>query len=216
VIVTVAILAFAAPAAALSVVPIENPGGNVLDVAVIAVPFVEEGLDIAGRIVLRETWTDPLLQSVVFGIEAVTGELGTRWVVEKLITNETGLDWFNFENELLSCTSLDPATCVQSDEFDAVDFAQGTTLPRTSTTFPSVFVDELAGRDFIQFFGATLGSPGVDVQRFFIDLGQPFVGLRQQPNAPAVPEPATLLILGAGLVGMVAIVRLRRRRGLRR
>ena len=91
-------------------------------------------------------------------------------------------------------------------------------LPRTSTAFGSVAADELAGRDFLDFFGGILLDGGVDTMSFALrdNIGvgdancdgtscpnQPFL-LVQRPNARSVTEvaqPGSLLLLGVGLMG---------------
>jgi hypothetical protein len=92
--------------------------------------------------------------------------------------------------------------------------------------FGNVDVDELGGRDFLDFFGGSLLNGGVDNMNFGVSdnngLGgpncngtscpnQPFL-LVQRPNArsvTAVPQPGSLLLLGAGLLGAVFVVRWR-------
>jgi len=144
-----------------------------------------------------------------------------NYVIVKHITNNTGTDWTRFANEILDpagdgndyydkpTESWVPAGFTHSSEYDGVSFAQGSGIPRTSTAFASREDDELASRDYIDFFGGTVdGNGGTDVVSFGLRdnaYNQPFI-LSQRPNeatgGPVVPEPMTLVLFGLGLAGV--------------
>ncbi len=152
------------------------------------------------------------------------------YTINKHITNNTGADWSRFANELLD-PGVDPAdpqpqpawvpaNFSTSSDLDGLSFAQGSGLPRTSTAFSSLLVDELTdARDFLDFYnGSVSGAGGTDLVTFGIRdnlaNNQPFL-LAQRPNEssiPDVPEPTTLLLLGGGLMAGAA-ARRRRRQG---
>ena len=155
------------------------------------------------------------------------------YVVNKHITNNSGVDWNRFSNELLDPAGQDedadhdpspqpgwvPNGFSTSSETDGLSFAQGSGIPRTSTAFGMLVVDELGDeRDFMDFFDGTVsGMGGTDLISFGLRDNypcgnQPFL-LAQRPNessVPQVPEPATLLLLGTGLAAG-AFARRRRR-----
>jgi len=173
-------------------------------------------------ITLRETWT-----GTGPGIVQITGlENTVQYTVVKIITNSSGTHWTSFAQELLDPAGFaddtdDPAPAfappgfTSSNDTDGLSFAQGSGIPRTSIAFGSTAADELGGRDFLDFFGGTLLAGGVDTMNFGLSdnngvgsgvcvgvvcPNQPFL-LVQRPNALSlVPQPSTLVLLGAGLL----------------
>ncbi len=164
-------------------------------------------------ITLFETWGASGPGSIEFrGLDN-----GANYTVIKNITNLTGTSWTSFANELLppgngvpGQPGFIPAGFQPSDDFDGLSFAQGSGLPRTSTIFGSLAVDELAGRDYLDFSGGLWGT-GVNGEITFglRDNGgnQPFL-LFQRPNefTSVVPVPAALplLLSGMGIFGFLA------------
>lgn len=151
------------------------------------------------------------------GSIAISGlESNVNYTIVKKIFNQTGIGWTSFANELLSPGNAVPGQpgfvpvgFRTSDENDGLSFAQGSGLPRTSTVFSSVFADEFAGRDYIDFATGTLVADGemtFGIRNAFT-ANQPFL-LFQRPDefTGVVPVPAALplLLSGLGIFGFLA------------
>ena len=176
------------------------------------------------KITIYEDWTEVGRGFVEFrGLEA-----DVDYTICKVVYNNTGVDWDRFSHELLdpagdnNDATYDPATEAwvpagfsHSNDNDGLSFAQGSGIPRTSTVYTGLTVDELAhARDFLDFHsgGSISGAGGTDTFSYGLrdsnpGSNQPFL-LAQRPNESAIPEPGTLLLIGGGLMGLAA----RRRR----
>ncbi|MCG2839810.1 PEPxxWA-CTERM sorting domain-containing protein [Sandaracinobacter sp. RS1-74] len=189
-----ALMGFGAAGAASALTVVEEPGSNLA-----AFSYT---VDAAARVItLYETWgvntsTDVLLKF----IDWPHGY--TAWRIDKYVTNETGASWTSFRHELLQSDKG------SSPDDDGLSFAQlgNPHFPRTSDKFLDLYVDEVAHRDYLDFYNGVVAS-GETVffsygltNRRETDATEPFY-LRQ--TADAVPEAATwaLLIAGFGMVG---------------
>lgn len=181
---------------------------------------------VGNTITINETWTNANNVFLQFsGLDA-----GVDYTIIKRIVNNSGSIWTSLANELLD-PGVDPqdpspqpgfvpAGYSTSSDLDGLSFAQGSGIARTSSAFPTVFVDELSdARDFIDFTGANIasGAPVFTVQYGIRDnaaANQPFL-LSQRVNVrsvvPLVPEPATwaMMITGFGMVGGALRIRAR-------
>ncbi len=187
-------VAMAGSASALNLTPSAN----------IAAGF-EWSVDEATRtIAITEYWNPGVGSASIFFDDVPDGIVfggADGWSIYKIVHNDTGGTWVDFEHELLN-GDLSP-----SDDGDGLSFDQGGPIERNASKFSVLTVDELATRDFLQWSGEpfTLSGEFVVFEYGIRDntgSNDPFY-LRQTAN---IPEPATwaMLITGFGLVGFAA------------
>lgn len=181
-------LAGATGASALTLTPSAN----------IAAGF-EWSFDVPSRTIsILEFWTPGVNRA---RIQFTDLEAGAGWTVTKVVHNNTGNTWTNFEHELLNGDRS------QSDELDDLSFDQDGPIERSASLFSVLTADEIAERDYLQWSGLpSVGSGQIVTFQYGIrdtnGTNSPFF-LSQTAN---VPEPGSwmMLIAGFGIIGAVA------------
>jgi hypothetical protein len=161
--------------------------------------------NVDGNIIeITEIWGPETRRYVYLEFDGL--EAGVDYEVRKFVTNATGLGappgkvWRNFSHEL--GFGKPGAGFLSSDDFDGLSFAQGSGILRFSDRFTGLIADELATRDYLNFFNGTVCCGDTVLfgygLRANLESNNPFL-LKEG----AIPEPATwaMLIVGFGLVG---------------
>ncbi len=152
---------------------------------------------------IYETWAGTGRAFLIFdGLQLP----GVDYTVRVHIINSTSIDWNLFSNELLDPAGQYedvqydqpsepwvPAGFSCSNDMDGLSFAQGSGIPRTSTSFHSLLTDESATRDYVKFYdGLVPAQSDQELQTFGLRDNanadnQPFL-LMQGPNKQSLPS----------------------------
>jgi hypothetical protein len=166
--------------------------------------LIDEDMTASGTLVFR---ADPPSDGAV-GPGNTSGSFHTtgKWI-RKTILNDTLTVWTSFELELQEVLGT------PSGPGDGLSFADDDPLRLTFSSDQFATYTRIdTTRDYLNFHAGTV-NPGESVTfNFIITDNSPIspIYLLQTPNIVDIPEPSTMLLLGAGLITAVGLGRRRR------
>lgn len=176
-----------------------NPGSA----GIIAVTNVSGTGTLADPLVIEENWFGASLTATIdirgaatqaaAGIDPSGGPFAWGIYVQKRVTNNSGVAWEFFDNELQQILG------VASSDGDGLSFGQGFAgaRPFTSDIFADT-LEEIDLRDFLNFRDGIVNPGQTVVLNFLITDNSPedIFFLRQRPNFVPAPGMAGLIALG--------------------